>query len=801
MSLVHAVFILSPLVPLWGVFWFLVCAFSVLSSGLDHQGECVAGEGGMQCRSNFEEAASSNPLLSVVSPAHRQEFHKGNVPVECELASLPATANVCWKLVADPDCYGLWTDEGKASQARRALAKDQPYHGCSHPPVSGTMKLTSSCWLFQFDLIAFGKVKETEFRSINVVAVDELVDETYPNVPRIPGGEISVWKTAAANRGMGMTLEFGLGRSTIYLSRSVAETTSSSEEILHSFDSLQGLPEKWRDGFEKGKFSLDGKIPPSVVELPNAQIHEGWVNETLPRFLDSNPIEPVGLLVMDFCVEHSTAFVLDQLACRLNKGSIVLFANFFNYPNWIETSGERSAWLSAVDRWGIQFETTGFYATFFMLQITRRPTQCPGSGGENRNENDLDAVVHDWTTMKLSKFKQLLQENEAYREELVRELEDIIAVDPTHGEALGYLAFLLTRDISRIADMLDYARRALLVQHRMPDPGSDPVAMLTSLHKNPSFEGKFMRQVRKHRLYHDLEQIRYLRKKDRLPRKLTDSAIAAYKEILSQFPDASRGDMLTLSWEQWGTIGPFFNRALHVPVVSRVKDGALNPEINFTAVEAAYNNSNPHVVVVDDFLSNEAISKLLRYYREATIYYDTQHYSYLGSYLTDGLGNPVLAQIIEEVTEKMRPILCDRHLRQAWVYKYDDTKVQKGIDIHADKAAVNFNVWLGENESLDPDRGGLVVYTARAPANSGFEFYNTSPLPREAAQLLEQSGYKNITVPYKQNRMIMFDSRLFHVSDIAGWKPGYEKRRINLTLLFGKAESTCESPDQSLLGT
>jgi hypothetical protein len=108
--------------------------------------------------------------------------------------------------------------------------------------------------------------------------------------------------------------------------------------------------------------------------------------------------------------------------------------------------------------------------------------------------------------------------------------------------------------------------------------------MLNSLHKRPSFEEKFMRKVRKHRLYHDLEKLRYLKEKNYLPRNLTDSAIAAYEEILSQFPDAARGDMLTLSWEQWGILGPFFNRALYLPVVSRVKDGALNPAVNFASV-------------------------------------------------------------------------------------------------------------------------------------------------------------------------------------------------------------------------
>jgi hypothetical protein len=118
------------------------------------------------------------------------------------------------------------------------------------------------------------------------------------------------------------------------------------------------------------------------------------------------------------------------------------------------------------------------------------------------------------------------------------------------------------------------------------------------------------------------------------------------------------------------------------------------------------------------------------------------------------------------------------------LYKYDDTTKQKGIDIHADKAAVNFNLWLGENESLEPDRGGLSIYTAKAPGDWDFQLYNQSPLSPESVQLLQGSGYSNITIPYKKNRMVMFDSNLFHVSDVVGWKPGYEKRRINLTLHF-----------------
>jgi len=41
-------------------------------------------------------------------------------------------------------------------------------------------------------------------------------------------------------------------------------------------------------------------------------------------------------------------------------------------------------------------------------------------------------------------------------------------------------------------------------------------------------------------------------------------------------------------------------------------------------------------------------------------------------------------------------------------------------------------------------------------------------------------------VPYKENRLVMFDSALFHKTDDFTFRRGYLNRRINLTLLFGR---------------
>ena len=40
-------------------------------------------------------------------------------------------------------------------------------------------------------------------------------------------------------------------------------------------------------------------------------------------------------------------------------------------------------------------------------------------------------------------------------------------------------------------------------------------------------------------------------------------------------------------------------------------------------------------------------------------------------------------------------------------------------------------------------------------------------------------------MPHKQNRVVIFNSDLFHKTDSYRFRPGYENRRINVTLLYG----------------
>jgi hypothetical protein len=38
---------------------------------------------------------------------------------------------------------------------------------------------------------------------------------------------------------------------------------------------------------------------------------------------------------------------------------------------------------------------------------------------------------------------------------------------------------------------------------------------------------------------------------------------------------------------------------------------------------------------------------------------------------------------------------------------------------------------------------------------------------------VEESGWANVTVPYRENRLVMFDSALFHKTDSFAFKPGF----------------------------
>ena len=283
------------------------------------------------------------------------------------------------------------------------------------------------------------------------------------------------------------------------------------------------------------------------------------------------------------------------------------------------------------------------------------------------------------------------------------------------------------------------------------------------------------------KLQHDAEQIRRLCSAGRIDEsfgKLAD----AYEKILAALPaDAPPEAPVVLEGPDWRRIAAVYNRPLHLPEAPAAAGAAVNPALDAAAIEGAYRERAPNLVVVDDFLTQDTLERLWRFCLDATVWYQVKR-GYLGAYLVDGFATELALQIADELRARLPGIFGPHRLEQLWAYKYD-SRLQ-GIATHADFAAVNVNFWVTPDEAnRDPASGGLVIHKAHAPSDWAFRTYNADSA--RMAQFLKEAGDEPVTVPYRRNRVVIFDSDLFHHTDDLDFRPGYENRRINVTMLFG----------------
>jgi hypothetical protein len=127
--------------------------------------------------------------------------------------------------------------------------------------------------------------------------------------------------------------EFG-----VYRAKTLNFIPSLVPGAVHGFDSFEGLPEDWKQGHEKGTFSLEA--PPQVRS--NVQLHKGWFENTLPAFREQHPKE-VAFVHVDADLYSSTRTVFDLLGNSIVAGTMIVFDEFFNYPGWHK--GEYKAFM------------------------------------------------------------------------------------------------------------------------------------------------------------------------------------------------------------------------------------------------------------------------------------------------------------------------------------------------------------------------------------------------------------------------------------------------------------------------
>jgi tetratricopeptide (TPR) repeat protein len=317
-----------------------------------------------------------------------------------------------------------------------------------------------------------------------------------------------------------------------------------------------------------------------------------------------------------------------------------------------------------------------------------------------------------------------------------------------------------------------------------PEEGSQRLSRSAELRRRPPtfvLDPMPATPVPVHKLRHHLEQFDWLRGQGMLDKRF-DTAVDTLAAVVAENQGRAGDQTVTPDGKLRRQLAIIWDRMVHLEPAPALAGGVLSEDLDWDAIQDAYLGSGPGMTSFDGLLRPEALASIRHYCLASTFWYQTYGDGYLGAMMRDGFGCPLLMQIAEELRLAMPRVFLDHTLREWWAFKYDSSLT--GIRVHADHAAVNVNFWITPDSALlDAESGGLTVWDQEAPLDWDFRSYNNDESKMYA--FIEESGAAALDVPYRQNRVVMFNSDLFHRTGEIRFAPGYENRRINITLLYG----------------
>ena len=147
-------------------------------------------------------------------------------------------------------------------------------------------------------------------------------------------------------------MEFGVatGKSINYISKFTTDK-------VYGFDSFEGLPEKWRDGYNKGAFNQNGNFP---KVNSNVELIKGWFNETLVEFIQTQN-KKVSFIHVDADLYSSTKYIFDVLKQYIDTDCIIIFDELVNYPGFED--GELKAFYEFITENKVEYTWIGMDGT------------------------------------------------------------------------------------------------------------------------------------------------------------------------------------------------------------------------------------------------------------------------------------------------------------------------------------------------------------------------------------------------------------------------------------------------------
>lgn len=83
----------------------------------------------------------------------------------------------------------------------------------------------------------------------------------------------------------------------------------------------------------------------------------------------------------------------------------------------------------------------------------------------------------------------------------------------------------------------------------------------------------------------------------------------------------------------------------------------------------------------------------------------------------------VLLAIANELKRATPNVIGSNSLSEAWACKYDQN--MSGVNLHADFASINTNLWITTEDACLNSKGGSLIYDLPAPNDWSFYAYNS----------------------------------------------------------------------------
>jgi tetratricopeptide (TPR) repeat protein len=288
------------------------------------------------------------------------------------------------------------------------------------------------------------------------------------------------------------------------------------------------------------------------------------------------------------------------------------------------------------------------------------------------------------------------------------------------------------------------------------------------------------RQTNRVKLRHDADQLSYLAALGP-DTAVPSDLIAEHERLLAQHADEVAFDVPTTS----GRLATHYNRLIRLRETPARPEGALSQAWDGAAVERDYRAHPPGYAWFDGLLTPAALRELRQFCLESTVWFQMTFKNEVSGTLFNGFCCPLLLQIAQELRQRLPGLLGAQPLSLAWAYKYCGPF--SGLGPHADDGAVAVNFWITPDEANENAAGGgLIVWDRLVPKH-----YLLRDRPAQESiirSLIEEPGTRAVTVPYRCNRAVIFDGMIAHSTDAFRFKDGYENRRVNITLLYGRTD-------------